>query len=966
MCVPKEIASKFKNVVRWFDEITGESWFTEVFGTSQGLQGKWPGPADSEAMRVYFEEWFGETYLGKLQKAQAEAVQQEKPQRKASEKQQRKASEKEQKPARKASEKEQKSVRKPSEKEQKSVRKPSEKEQKSVRKASDKQKAEPSHKEDQNWEDSDEETIDPIQQKKDDTANKTAEKPQNKKNNKNQRKPSNQSDYVRKDGEGAQTTQGGTNEKNQRKPSNQNDYVRKDGEGAQTTQAGTNENRNNKNQRKPSVKNQRKPSNQNDYVRKDGEGAETTQGGTNENPTEGNPKPKRVRREKGKNHPGQNKGANTDLYVIKGSNDENANEGEKTDTPKPNNRTDRGKSRKGDQDGSKKPQRYNNEGHRQNNNRRNNDMQNNDSQNNDRQNNNRRNNDRQNNNRQNNDRKNSDGQNNVRKNSDRQNSDRQNNQRYDRRQNDFEEKGETKGARYERWEKEIEVTIDTVIPELPSDHKTKPKPEDLKAQLKEFNTKIDSNYDEIDKLKTDRAKEIKAAKALKKEKFDGKKEITKKYNVELSKLFAELKAINGTLNELAEVKKTSEKEITNLGLDLADLVRQCYGKKLMKTRECENRIEDLNYRQQTEKLTAMQERSILKDLRELKNTLTVITQCADVETQIKKAKDKKGDNGKKMKNQIDRKQEIGKKITATKSELQKATEATMKDDRSEGPKKDSKHPISVNIDKLKDDISATIKDRKQAIEDFDKAVKEAEEQGELEEKIAWMKRRQTFLIRKKKEDDEKKAIEEEEARIEQERKDHEAIFGKPRKFQTQIDFCDNLIGYLGTLKPKNREIGIQGKVQGIIYDKSDINEKLKGDNWKKEKVHVLESKKDQGETGVQPGEGKHKKKGNKKDNNQEDLNTRLTFTIETLSIFDQIKLTPPKNLQEIDDVVKLLTTKKELFLKMSDEDNEDGKKTKVAQDDKGSPAKRDEGNRGKGAKAKGNVNLNDEKMFPSM
>merc|ERR1712226_1770203 len=156
--------------------------------------------------------------------------------------------------------------------------------------------------------------------------------------------------------------------------------------------------------------------------------------------------------------------------------------------------------------------------------------------------------------------------------------------------------------KYEEWEKEITITLDTPIPEMPKEKLAEPNSDDLRKALKDVHAEIETSKNKIEKLKDDRAKAI----------DEDRKERAKN---------------QGDLEKLAFQKE--------------GLVKQCFGKKLMKAEECNNRIDELDYRQKTEKLTATEERAILKDLSELKHSLPIIEKVDVLDKKMKEAKEQK-------------------------------------------------------------------------------------------------------------------------------------------------------------------------------------------------------------------------------------------------------------------------------------------------------------------------------------
>merc|ERR1711894_720067 len=147
------------------------------------------------------------------------------------------------------------------------------------------------------------------------------------------------------------------------------------------------------------------------------------------------------------------------------------------------------------------------------------------------------------------------------------------------------------------------------------------------------------------------------------------------------------------------------------------------------------------------------------------------------------------------------------------------------------------------------------------------------------------------------------------------------LYGKIRKFQPQIDVCQNLVTFLGNLKPKVRNE--EGEDQKHLSEEQ-LQGMLNSGDWKKEKLHVLK-KNDDEDLGLQPGAGKKKRQKNKK---QVTEDPKLTLTIETLNFFDSIKVAPPTFLKDIDASIAKINEKKEYFIKLSDEINEKGEEAK--------------------------------------
>lgn len=418
------------------------------------------------------------------------------------------------------------------------------------------------------------------------------------------------------------------------------------------------------------------------------------------------------------------------------------------------------------------------------------------------------------------------------------------------------------------------------------------------------------------------------------------------------------------ITDLNTEKKLFEADLDKFSRNKDQIIKGMFGKKLISLNTCENKIAELDYQQKTQKLTATEERAILKDLKDLENSLPLIKEVEEKEKEIREVKDKKKIVGKKIHDLIEKRNQINAKIDEIKEK--------QKNEKDEGAPKEKqakedkpKHPITLKIDAAKQDIDKLREDKQKLKDEHDKAYKEWRDQNELEQKIKWIKKKKNILQKKKEEEDRIAAEKAEEDRIKAEKEEYEKLYGKPKKYQPQIDVCDNLISFLGTLKPKNYELNTEDNQTG--YNQKDVEDKLAQGDWKKEKVHIL--KKVEEDQGVQPGGKKHKKKGKK--NTKVDLDDtkvagKISLTIETMGYFDQIKVIPPNNNNEIDEVIEKLQEKKNYFIRISEElndgktpDEEEAKnETTETNVEEKKPAEK------KSKKEK--VNLEDEEMFPSM
>ena len=209
--------------------------------------------------------------------------------------------------------------------------------------------------------------------------------------------------------------------------------------------------------------------------------------------------------------------------------------------------------------------------------------------------------------------------------------------------------------RYAEWEKEITITLETVIPEHPKEKVVEPSNDDLRKALKDISKEIDDKRALIDKLKKDRSEAIDADRA-EREKNQGN----------LKGLFKQVKDLNSEIGDLNDEKKLFEKDLDKLTFEKEGVIKQVFGKKLMKSKDVEEKIEDLNYRQRTEQLTATEERAILKDLKELQLSLPLIKQADELQGEMGKIKDQKKELGQRIRKKIDEKNKINLEIDGVK------------------------------------------------------------------------------------------------------------------------------------------------------------------------------------------------------------------------------------------------------------------------------------------------------------
>lgn len=67
--IPKDIVSKFENVLRWFNNLTHQKFFADIFGNVHDPIRQFP-LLNPIACKQYFDDWMSQTYMGRCQKFQ--------------------------------------------------------------------------------------------------------------------------------------------------------------------------------------------------------------------------------------------------------------------------------------------------------------------------------------------------------------------------------------------------------------------------------------------------------------------------------------------------------------------------------------------------------------------------------------------------------------------------------------------------------------------------------------------------------------------------------------------------------------------------------------------------------------------------------------------------------------------------------------------------------------------------------
>merc|ERR1712084_158074 len=278
-------------------------------------------------------------------------------------------------------------------------------------------------------------------------------------------------------------------------------------------------------------------------------------------------------------------------------------------------------------------------------------------------------------------------------------------------------------ALYEKWEKEITVTLETEIPELPKERLTEPNNDELRQKLKDLDKDINNRRDNIVKLKAERSEAIEEDRKAREEKQGS-----------LKGLFNQIKEHNEEIKDLMHEKKLTDEDLDKISREKEQIIKTMAGKKMWSYNACQDRIDELHQQQQTQRLTANEERAILKEKKELENSLPLIAQVEEKDDEMKKVKEKKKVLGRKIHDKIEEKNKLSAKIDEVKKAQadQKGEEA----DKKENNKKEDrpKHPLTIKIEKMKEDIDK-LRDTKTKIKkDHEDAYQAWKDQNELEQK----------------------------------------------------------------------------------------------------------------------------------------------------------------------------------------------------------------------------------------
>jgi hypothetical protein len=147
-----------------------------------------------------------------------------------------------------------------------------------------------------------------------------------------------------------------------------------------------------------------------------------------------------------------------------------------------------------------------------------------------------------------------------------------------------------------------------------------------------------------------------------------------------------------------------------------------------------------------------------------------------------------------------------------------------------------------------------------------------------------------------------------------------------KKYLTEIELINFLINYLTSLRAGAKA----EEKKEVKPTPTDLSAKLTSDShWKKEKgLEILQSKKSRED---EEPDRKHKK-GKKKAETKADEKFSIPFNVQTM--FESLRLLAPVSAEAIDEKIKELRDREELFLRVSREESNEEEK-QLAEEIKG-------------------------------
>lgn len=471
-----------------------------------------------------------------------------------------------------------------------------------------------------------------------------------------------------------------------------------------------------------------------------------------------------------------------------------------------------------------------------------------------------------------------------------------------------------KAPRRERnddWKIELEktMTVDTKIPPMPKDEDLlkKPDPASFNAALEKIAKKIEKNFNEMEELK--------------KQERDLRDALNAKNNSE----FVELKKLGEQRRELAEKMGANKKAKEDLKaqIDLLEdkkskVAKKGFSGKVLPKEKLEELIAEREKEYKNMLKTSADEKRFLEEISKLRESMPLATEMNKIQVQIdalyKRNKEISTSN-KEFAAQMDA---IRSKSDAIRAKLgladRKEEEKKEEGDKKEKPKKEltpeekefqaKRQALFDQITKLKDQRTELRNRHQKENDDFYKQQEEIY-------KIKFM----TGLLKKLKIEEQKKQYEANKEKRQQEELDR-AKEKAAAKYKEDIEICSSLLSEMEQIR--FREKMTAEKVAAPTESKAEY--KINDASLKEANLVMIKPKKDQDE-GVQPGQKKFAKKG-KKQEEKKTVDTepaKLDITMATLQNLAKLGVVAPTNLEQIDNVVEAIKSKKDALVKQRDD-----------------------------------------------
>jgi hypothetical protein len=211
---------------------------------------------------------------------------------------------------------------------------------------------------------------------------------------------------------------------------------------------------------------------------------------------------------------------------------------------------------------------------------------------------------------------------------------------------------------------------------------------------------------------------------------------------------------------------------------------------------------------------------------------------------------------------------------------------------------------------LEEEITRIRADRDKIWDDYNQKQEDYWKQKQLIDFIEWQGRIKNKKIANK----EREARKAEYEKRDKEREKEDQL----KKYLNEIELINFLISYLNNLRADNKA----EEKKEVRPDPTELSAKLTQDSqWKKEKgLEIIQSKKSKED---EEPERKHKK-GKKKQEAKQEEKFNIPFNVQTM--FESLRLLAPTAAEGIDEKIKELREREELFMRVSREESNEEEK----------------------------------------